>query len=203
MKKIVCLLMLSSLSSFAGVQDQEGKIANMLVPFGQDEATWVSECKFSMKGKINIDSNKNFELVLKAYSTFNCEEGTDYITVRRTGEYEYQKEEWDTVVINEGEDNEYSYNYIVNPEQLNLTMSEISYENGDSGYGELAVKFIDMYKGCFGDETRQKANGGCKKNLDIEKTKARVRASNIEFINPRAFLGKFRRGVNLEFNLIN
>ena len=170
--------------------NKEAEILNKLIPADQDTAVWATNCVLSMKGKVFIKRNGTFKAKLKAYSSSNCKEGTDYITLSRTGTYKYQE----AVYATYGQD-DYSYQYIKDPEQLALTMSPIKIHS-QGALGPLAEQLLAMYSGCFGDQTNEIKNKACLKS-GLAKTKSRVRIESMYFITPVKMIADFNIPVEL------
>ncbi len=195
MKKVLLGLAVTTMmsSSWATTKNE---VVNHLVPAGSESATWVSECKLSMKGVLEVNADKSFEMKLKAYSTSNCEEGSDYISLTRTGKYKHQDAVYQTVNYNDG----YSYTYQSSPRQLSLDLSSIEVDSKGT-LGALAEGLLSMYDGCIGTRPESEKSRKCI-NSGVSKTKSRVRLSSMEFITPTKILGEFRNDVNVEFTLV-
>ena len=92
MKKVLSILAITAAASMTVHANPTAEnLYKSMIPTGSDSATWESECKLSMKSVITVNNDKTFEMGLTAYSSADCEEGTEYISLTRDGEYEYQK----------------------------------------------------------------------------------------------------------------
>lgn len=173
--------------------DKGEEIYKKLIPSGKSSATWESKCTLSMKSVINVNEDKTFDINVKAYSSVNCLEGTEYISLSRTGKYKYQAPVYATNTY-------WNYTYQVSSHQLNLTFSPIKVDSKGT-LGSLAEGLLSMYDGCIGTQKVEDKNKNCIKS-GVSKTKSRIRLSKMNFITPTKMIGEFNDGVNIEFTLV-
>ena len=201
MKKVLSILAITAAASMTVHANPTAEnLYKSMIPTGSDSATWESECKLSMKSVITVNNDKTFEMGLTAYSSADCEEGTEYISLTRDGEYEYQKAIYDSYSYDNGAGTSHSFTYQVSPEQLSLNLSSIKVSS-DGFLGDLASGVLSMYQGCFGEETDVQKTYACKQS-GLSKTKSRVKLSNLTFITPTKVLADYRNDVKVEFTLI-
>ncbi|MAE58049.1 MAG: hypothetical protein CME69_04165 [Halobacteriovorax sp.] len=201
MKKLLSILAITAVSSMTVQANTVAEnLYKAMIPTGSDSATWESECKLSMKTIITVNNDKTFEMGLKAYSSANCEEGTEYISLSRNGEYEYQKAVYDSYSYDDGAGSSHSYTYQVSPEQLSLNLSSIKVDS-EGLVSDLANGVLSMYQGCFGEDIDVQKTYACDQS-GLAKTKSRVKLSNMTFITPTKVLADFRDDVKVEFTLV-
>ena len=198
MKKAInnFILLTTLLSSQSFASTKAEKLYERLVPFGKQTATWQSNCILSMKSTIKVNKDKTFDMTLKAYSSINCEEGTDYITLSRNGKYKYQGAKYETVYWGNG----HSYQHQVSPRQLKLKLSSVRLDSKGT-FGLLGEQLLSMYKGCVEPSFENEKSRECK-HSGISKTTSRIKLSNMKFITPTKMLAQFRNDVNVELTLV-
>lgn len=195
---LLLLAILSSVTAFS-MDKQDSDLMKRLIPFGQTSATWFSECKLSMQAEFTIDNNAKIAMKVQVFNDPKCKEGSDYITVERTGSFKYANANWgmyDDVFYGPS-------SYEIKPERFDLKLSPITYtENASTSFKATLVKsFLGLYQGCFGTKQEQKANGGCPHGIHLEREEVFVEVSNISFVQPFTFSGKFNKNIDVSFYL--